>query len=129
MKIYGVDTFTIKDVMAILKNPKNAKLNKEATQKILKSQKNVQKIVASDRTVYGINTGFGPLCDVKISEAESIFISASNRNECKEEVYQIVQQIINENARPASRAYKSAAVRGLLYDLIDSLYDQTFPCS
>lgn len=66
---------------------------------------------------------------LKISEAESIFISASNRNECKEEVYQIVQQIINENARPASRAYKSAAVRGLLYDLIDSLYDQTFPCS
>ena len=74
MKIYGVDTFTIKDIMAILKNPKNAKLNKEAKQKILKSQKNVQQIVASDRTVYGINTGFGPLCDVKISEAETALL-------------------------------------------------------
>ena len=71
MKIYGVDTFTIKDIMAILKNPSNAKLNKEAKQKILRSQKNVQQIVASDRTVYGINTGFGPLCDVKISEEET----------------------------------------------------------
>ena len=71
MKIYGVDTFTIKEVMAILKNPTNAKLNKEARQKILKSQSNVRKIVESDRTVYGINTGFGPLCDVKISEAET----------------------------------------------------------
>jgi len=71
MKIYGLDTFTITDVMAILKNPKEAKLNKEAKKRILKSQSNVQKIVASDRTVYGINTGFGPLCDVKISEEET----------------------------------------------------------
>jgi len=48
MMIYGVDTFTISDVMAILDNPKKAKLNKEAKDKILKSQKNVQKIVESD---------------------------------------------------------------------------------
>ncbi|MGZ5193050.1 MAG: aromatic amino acid lyase, partial [Kaistella sp.] len=71
MKIYGVDTFTVADVILILHNPKTAKLNKEAKQKILKSQKNVQQIVESDRTVYGINTGFGPLCDVKISEEET----------------------------------------------------------
>jgi histidine ammonia-lyase len=69
--IYGVDTFTITDIMAILEDPKKAKLNKESKQKILKSQQNVQQIVASDRTVYGINTGFGPLCDVKISEEET----------------------------------------------------------
>ncbi|UOE41666.1 histidine ammonia-lyase [Chryseobacterium suipulveris] len=69
--IYGIDTFTISDVMAILDNPKLAKLNKQAKDKILKSQKNVRQIVESDRTVYGINTGFGPLCDVKISEEET----------------------------------------------------------
>ncbi|WP_313717420.1 aromatic amino acid ammonia-lyase, partial [Kaistella carnis] len=74
MKIYGVDTFTIKDVLDILEDPKRAKLNKEAKKKILKSQQNVQKIVASDRTVYGINTGFGPLCDVKISEEETALL-------------------------------------------------------
>lgn len=71
MKIYGIDTFTIQDVLAILAEPKKAKLNKSAKRKILKSQENVQKIVESDRTVYGINTGFGPLCDVKISEEET----------------------------------------------------------
>ena len=64
--IYGVDHFTISDVMEILANPKKAKLNKESKDKILRSQKNVQQIVESDRTVYGINNGFGPLCDVKI---------------------------------------------------------------
>lgn len=71
MKIYGVDTLTVADVIAILHNPKTAKLNNEAKKKILKSQQNVQRIVESDRTVYGINTGFGPLCDVKISEEET----------------------------------------------------------
>lgn len=69
--IYGVDTFTISDIMAILDDPKKAKLNKESKNKILRSQQNVKQIVASDRTVYGINTGFGPLCDVKISEEET----------------------------------------------------------
>ena len=69
--IYGIDTFTISDIMAILDDPKKAKLTKESKQKILQSQQNVQQIVASDRTIYGINTGFGPLCDVKISEEET----------------------------------------------------------
>ena len=69
--IYGIDAFTISDIMAILDDPKKAKLTKESKQKILQSQQNVQQIVASDRTVYGINTGFGPLCDVKISEEET----------------------------------------------------------
>jgi len=71
MKIYGVDHFTIADVLEIMRNPKSAKLDKTSKKQILDSQKNVKKIVASDRTIYGINTGFGPLCDVKISEDET----------------------------------------------------------
>lgn len=69
--IYGIDTFTFHDVLAIAKKPSKGKLTKEAKNQILKSQKNVRKIVESDKTVYGINTGFGPLCDVKISEEET----------------------------------------------------------
>lgn len=69
--IYGIDLFTYKDVLEICKDSKKAKLNKVAKEQIIKSQKNVAKIVASDDTVYGINTGFGPLCDVKISEEET----------------------------------------------------------
>jgi histidine ammonia-lyase len=69
--IYGVDVFTFHDVLEICKKPNKAKLNKAAKEQILKSQKNVQKIVESDRCVYGINTGFGPLCDTKISADET----------------------------------------------------------
>ena len=74
MKIYGIDEFTIEDIIAILDDPKKAQLNEEAKEKILKSQQNVREIVESDRTVYGINTGFGPLCDVKISEEETALL-------------------------------------------------------
>lgn len=71
MKIYGIDNFSIEEVLEIIQNPKKAKLDKKSKEQILKSYKNVQKIVASDKTVYGINTGFGPLCDTKISENET----------------------------------------------------------
>lgn len=69
--IYGIDSLTIMQVLEIAKEPKAAKLNKQAKDQILRSQQNVRDIVESDRTVYGINTGFGPLCDVKISEEET----------------------------------------------------------
>ena len=71
MKIYGVDHFTIEDVLEIAKDPNKAKLNKQSRMQITKSHRNVQKIVESDQCVYGINTGFGPLCDVKISPEET----------------------------------------------------------
>ena len=71
MLIYGVDHFTFHDVLEIIKHPKKAKLDKKSKQQIINSYQNVQKIVKSDKTVYGINTGFGPLCETKISEEET----------------------------------------------------------
>lgn len=68
---YGIDYFTIKDLLKICENPKLAKLTKEAKKQIIKSRENVEKIITSEKTVYGINTGFGPLCDTKISAAET----------------------------------------------------------
>lgn len=71
MKIYGCDHFTIEDILNITKNPSAAALSEKSISQIEKSRQNVREIVESDRTVYGINTGFGPLCDVKISEEDT----------------------------------------------------------
>ncbi|MDH5609809.1 MAG: histidine ammonia-lyase, partial [Cyclobacteriaceae bacterium] len=44
----------------------------EATKAIVRqSQQNVEEIAGRAETVYGINTGFGPLCDTKISPEET----------------------------------------------------------
>lgn len=71
MLIYGVNHFSYQDVLEIIKHPEKAILNEKSKQQIINSYQNVQKIVKSDKTVYGINTGFGPLCETKISEEET----------------------------------------------------------
>lgn len=70
MKIYGTDYFSIQDILEIAAHPDRATLTENVRELITKSQQNVEKIVASEKTVYGINTGFGPLCDTRISEVE-----------------------------------------------------------
>ncbi len=46
-------------------------LNNEALERVKKSRAAVEKIVREDRTVYGINTGFGKFSDVKIDEKDT----------------------------------------------------------
>jgi len=48
-----------------------AELNREAREKISAGFSAVEKIVAGEKTVYGINTGFGPLCTTVISEEDT----------------------------------------------------------
>src|SRR5690606_17317425 len=71
MKIYGVNHFTYNDVFKVLNSASEAGLDEKSKSQILKSKSNVESIVNSGVTVYGINTGFGPLCDTKISKEET----------------------------------------------------------
>lgn len=70
-KIYGVDHFTIEDSFQILNNEIRARVSEKSRDQIIRSKNNVESIVNSGVTVYGINTGFGPLCDTKISKEET----------------------------------------------------------
>ena len=70
MKTYGVDTLQYEDIIGIIQDPSTAELSAKAILQIKKSQDNVKKIIGDGKTVYGINTGFGPLCDTKISDDE-----------------------------------------------------------
>ncbi len=70
-KIYGVDHFTIEDSIQILHNKIKAVISDKSREQINRSKNNVEAIVNSGQTVYGINTGFGPLCDTKISKDET----------------------------------------------------------
>src|SRR5690606_2864165 len=70
-KIYGVDHFTIEDSIQILHNKVSAHISDKSREQIGRSKNNVETIVNSGITVYGINTGFGPLCDTKISKEET----------------------------------------------------------
>jgi histidine ammonia-lyase len=64
---YGIEKLTLNKVIAIAKGELKGIINAEAKAKVLQCSANVEKMTSSDKAVYGINTGFGPLCDVKIS--------------------------------------------------------------
>ncbi len=68
---YGLDNLTIGKTIAIASGKMKAALNDDAIKKIKASQQHVKKIVENNKTVYGINTGFGILSDTKISEEDT----------------------------------------------------------
>lgn len=64
---YGIDRLTVAGTIAIASGKLKAVLNTAAVQKINASHASVREIVANNKTVYGINTGFGILANTAIS--------------------------------------------------------------
>src|SRR2546421_1829048 len=57
-------------IAAIASGRESVSLSSSARQRVEKSRLIVEKIVAEGRTVYGVNTGFGRLSDVRIDSTE-----------------------------------------------------------
>ena len=68
---YGIDILSLKTVNEIANGTLKAIITEEAKEKINSCRKKVETITKNDKVVYGINTGFGPLCDVQISKEET----------------------------------------------------------
>jgi len=68
---YGSDFLTVSKALAISKGTLKGVLSPETRQKIKESSAIVEKIALSDKAVYGINTGFGPLCTSMISAEDT----------------------------------------------------------
>ena len=67
---YGQDQLTVAKSMELVHGTEGL-ISENAKVLINKSQDLVQDIVASEKTVYGINTGFGPLCNTIISKDDT----------------------------------------------------------
>jgi histidine ammonia-lyase len=68
---YGIDRLTPGLALDISRGKIKGELTREAADSILKNRADVQAIVAGNKTVYGINTGFGPLCTTLISDEDT----------------------------------------------------------
>jgi len=68
---YGKDRLTVGIAIRIASGKQKAILPADTISRIHASQQSVQKIVEEDKTVYGINTGFGILANTKISEEDT----------------------------------------------------------
>jgi len=74
---YGSSRLTIGICLDIAAGKVKGVLDAAATGKINASWREVEKIVHGHQTVYGINTGFGPLCDTRISEEDTSLLQTN----------------------------------------------------
>ncbi len=68
---YGIDKLTVNKVIAIANGRLKAELTKVAIKKVNDCRQKVETMANGKKAVYGINTGFGPLCDVQITPEET----------------------------------------------------------
>src|SRR6186713_2523277 len=69
---YGIDTLTIGNAIALANGKLKGVINADASKKIHESHDHVKQIIENNKTVYGINTGFGILANTLISEEDTL---------------------------------------------------------
>jgi len=69
--LFGEDKLTVPLAIALSEGKCQGSIAESTKKRVLKSQDDVQQIVAMGRTVYGVNTGFGILADTPISESDT----------------------------------------------------------
>ena len=68
---YGIDNLTVGKAIALANGKLKGVISADAAKKIEVSHDHVKQIVENNKTVYGINTGFGILANTKISEEDT----------------------------------------------------------
>ncbi|MDP4264644.1 MAG: histidine ammonia-lyase [Bacteroidota bacterium] len=71
---YGMDQLTVGKTIALATGKLKGVFNDRARKNIRESQQYVKEIVSNNKTVYGVNTGFGILANTKISEADTTLL-------------------------------------------------------
>jgi len=67
MSKIGIPALKIEEFHEILQTPSRLTLSGAVIDKIEKSHQRVRKMAQDSKAIYGINTGFGPLCQTKIA--------------------------------------------------------------
>ena len=68
---YGTEQLTAGKALQIARGESRGKLGRICRQKVRKSRSIVKRLANGTEAVYGINTGFGPLCDTMISAEDT----------------------------------------------------------
>ncbi|WP_073179364.1 histidine ammonia-lyase [Flagellimonas flava] len=74
---FGEEHLTAGIALGIAKGAVKGVFSENCLQKVRTSSQRVENIVAKGDTVYGINTGFGPLCNTKISREDTKILQSN----------------------------------------------------
>jgi len=70
----GEEQLTVQNAIAIIRKKRPVLLSQNSTSRVKEAAISVQSIVEEGEPVYGINTGFGPLCSTRISQKETLLL-------------------------------------------------------
>lgn len=68
---YGEDFLTVKTALALAEGHLSGILSSNTRKEVLQSRSIVEEMAKEKEAVYGINTGFGPLCSTRISSEQT----------------------------------------------------------
>lgn len=68
---YGIDHLTVNKVIEIAEGKLEGVMTDQSIKQVNECREKVLAMANGDKAVYGINTGFGPLCDVQIEPEET----------------------------------------------------------
>ena len=71
MFLYGKDHLTAGKALQILRGQLPAQLDRETREKIDHNHRELMAIAQGEQAVYGVNTGFGPLCNTVVDKEET----------------------------------------------------------
>ena len=64
------EALTLSELRAAWEAPVNVRVGEAAAKRVAAAQEKIAQLVAGGETVYGVNTGFGQLAQVRISDDE-----------------------------------------------------------
>jgi histidine ammonia-lyase len=71
---YGIQRLTVPLAIELAQSRLKATISDKAKTRIKAARGAVEQMAAADEAVYGVNTGFGPLCDTRISAEETALL-------------------------------------------------------
>ena len=92
-------SLTIEDVVNVAQHSYSVILSKDSIQNIKKGREIVEKVLLDNKTVYGVNTGFGALCRKRIS---------------KENIKQLQKNYLLSHATGVDKPFEECTVRAIM---------------
>ncbi|WP_101295182.1 HAL/PAL/TAL family ammonia-lyase [Halegenticoccus soli] len=100
------ESLTVEEVVAVARRGAPVAVDEEAREAVRESRARVEEIVESDEAVYGVNTGFGELVDVRIP---------------RERINELQQNLLRSHAAGAGRELSTEEVRALALTRVNAL--------
>lgn len=100
------NSLTLEEIIAVARYQVKVAIDEKAKQAVHESRQIVDTIVEEKRVVYGVNTGFGSLCNVSISQEDTV---------------QLQENLIRTHASGFGRPLSEEVVRAIMLIRINSL--------